>query len=108
MTTGRMAATSGSTNRIYDRLTESDVVPMPGQPFDVFEYLSYLRRRWPFWAVTCAVAILVSAGIALILPKQYTATASILIDTPGAGDPPPFNPITQPYPEPLQPSKHFA
>src|SRR5258708_31020350 len=108
MTTGRMAATSGSTNRIYDRLTESDVVPMPGQPFDVFEYLSYLRRRWPFWAATCAVAILVSAGIALMLPKQYTATASILIETPGAADPRNSTAVSPMYLESLKTYEHFA
>ena len=81
---------------------------MPGQPFDVFEYLSYLRRRWPFWAVTCAVAILVSAGIALMLPKQYTATASILIETPGAADPRNSTALSPMYLESLKTYEHFA
>ncbi len=81
---------------------------MPVQPFDVFEYLSYLRRRWPFWAVTCAVAILVSAGIALMLPKQYTATASILIDAPGGGNSRAFNPVSPIYLESLRTYEHFA
>jgi uncharacterized protein involved in exopolysaccharide biosynthesis len=77
---------------------------MPGQPFDVFEYLSYLRRRWPFWVVTCAVAILLSAGIALMLPKQYTATASILIDA----DPRASTAVSPMYLESLRTYEHFA
>src|ERR1039457_6240050 len=108
MTTGRIAATSGSTNRIYDRLTETDVGSMPGPQFDVFEYLGYLRRRWLFCAIACAVAIAVSVAIGLVLPKQYTATATILIDVPGAADPRASTAVSPIYLESLRRSEEHT
>src|SRR5229473_3566387 len=108
MAIGRTAATNGSTNRIYDRLTETDVGSMPEQQFDLFEYLGCLRRRWLFLAVACAIACAVSAGISLTLPKQYTATASILIDVSGASDPRASNAVSSVYMESLRTYEHFA
>jgi uncharacterized protein involved in exopolysaccharide biosynthesis len=81
---------------------------MPGQQFDVFEYLGYLRRRWLFCAIACAVAIAVSVAIGLMLPKQYTATASILIDVPGAADPRASTAVSPIYLESLRTYEHFA
>jgi succinoglycan biosynthesis transport protein ExoP len=81
---------------------------MPEQQFDLFEYLGYLRRRWLFCAVACAVAFAVSAGISLTLPKQYTATASILIDVSGAADPRASTAVSPVYMESLRTYEHFA
>jgi capsular polysaccharide biosynthesis protein len=56
------------------------------QQFDAFEYIDYLRRRWHMIAIACVVAVLLAGGISLLLPKQYTATASIVIEPPGGSD----------------------
>lgn len=55
--------------------------------FDVFEYLDFLRDRWKFPAFACGFALLAALATGLLLPKRYTATATILIDPPAAGDP---------------------
>lgn len=55
--------------------------------FDVLEYGAFLRARWRFPALACAVALLAAVAISLLLPKRYTAMATILIDPPAGGDP---------------------
>jgi uncharacterized protein involved in exopolysaccharide biosynthesis len=55
--------------------------------FDVFDYCEFLRARWRFPALACGVAILVALATGLLLPKRYTATATILIDPPAGADP---------------------
>src|SRR5579862_5870415 len=55
--------------------------------FDVFEYIDFLRARWKFPAFACGFAILLALAIGFLLPKRYTATATILIDPPAGGDP---------------------
>ena len=56
------------------------------QSFDAFEYVDYLRRRWLVIAIACAAAVLLALGVSLLLPKQYTATTSIVIEPPGGSD----------------------
>ncbi len=56
------------------------------QSFDAFEYVDYLRRRWLVIAIACAAAVLLALGVSVLLPKQYTATASIVIEPPGGSD----------------------
>lgn len=55
--------------------------------FDVLEYCAFLRARWRFPALACAVAVVAAVAMGLLLPKRYTATATILIDPPADGDP---------------------
>src|ERR1700691_5125434 len=55
--------------------------------FDVFEYIDFLHARRKFSIVACGCAILAALATGLLLPKRYTATATILIDPPAAGDP---------------------
>jgi uncharacterized protein involved in exopolysaccharide biosynthesis len=55
--------------------------------FDVFEYIDFLRARWKFASFACGVAIMAALATGLLLPKRYTATATILIDPPAGGDP---------------------
>jgi capsular polysaccharide biosynthesis protein len=55
--------------------------------FDVFEYVDFLRARWKFLGLACGVAIVLALATGLLLPKRYTATATILIDPPAGGDP---------------------
>lgn len=56
------------------------------EPFDAFDYVDYVRRRWLVIAIACAAAVSLAVGISLLLPKQYTATASIIIEPPGGSD----------------------
>jgi succinoglycan biosynthesis transport protein ExoP len=56
------------------------------QSFDPYEYVDYLRRRWPVMVIACASAVLLALVVSLMLPKQYTATASIIIEPPGGSD----------------------
>src|ERR1051326_8521270 len=107
MTTGSKAATTGSTNRIYDRLTESPAGPMH-EEFNVAEYLGFLLRRWRLWAIACVTAGLLALGFSLLQPKQYTATASILIDAPSVGDPRVATAISPMYLESLRTYEHFV
>src|ERR1700683_2938400 len=55
--------------------------------FDIYEYVDFLRTRWRFPAVACGFAIVAALATGLLLPKRYTATATILIDPPAGGDP---------------------
>src|SRR5438132_1846213 len=107
MTIGSKAATTGSTNRIYDRLTETPTGSMH-EPFNAAEYLGYLFQRWRFWVVACAAAGLLSLVFSLLQPKQYTATASILIDAPSGGDPRMAAAVSPVYLESLRTYEHFV
>jgi uncharacterized protein involved in exopolysaccharide biosynthesis len=55
--------------------------------FDVFEYIDFLRARWKFVGLACGFAMVAALATGLLLPKRYTATATILIDPPSGGDP---------------------
>jgi uncharacterized protein involved in exopolysaccharide biosynthesis len=55
--------------------------------FDVFEYIDFLSARWKFLGLACGVAIVAALATGFLLPKRYTATATILIDPPAGGDP---------------------
>jgi succinoglycan biosynthesis transport protein ExoP len=76
--------------------------------FDIFEYLGYLRTRWMFIASCCAIAGVLAASISLLLPKQYTATASVLIDAPAGNDPRAATAVSPVYLESLKTYEHFA
>jgi succinoglycan biosynthesis transport protein ExoP len=55
--------------------------------FDVFEYIDFLSARWKFAGLACGCAIVAALATGLLLPKRYTATATVLIDPPSAADP---------------------
>lgn len=55
--------------------------------FDVFEYIDFLRARWRFPGLACGFAIAAALATGFLFPKQYTATATMLIDPPAGGDP---------------------
>ncbi len=76
--------------------------------FDAFEYVEYLRRRWRVVGVACVVAIILSLGISLLLPKRYTATASIIIEPPGSNDVRTATAVSQIYLESLKTYERFA
>lgn len=76
--------------------------------FDAFEYLEYLRRRWRVPAIACVVAVLLSVPLSLLLPKRYTATASIVIEPPGNTDARTAIVISPMYLESLKTYERFA
>jgi len=76
--------------------------------FDAFEYLEYLRRRWRVLAGACIAAMLLSLGISLLVPKRYTATASIIIQPPGGADARLSTAVSPMYLESLKTYERFA
>jgi uncharacterized protein involved in exopolysaccharide biosynthesis len=78
------------------------------EEFNVAEYLGFLLRRWRLWAIACVTAGLLALGFSLLQPKQYTATASILIDAPSVGDPRVATAISPMYLESLRTYEHFV
>ncbi len=78
------------------------------QTFDAFEYMDYLRRRWRVIAAACGVAVVLSLGISLLLPKHYTATASIVIEPPGGNDVRLSTAVSPVYLESLKTYERFA
>jgi uncharacterized protein involved in exopolysaccharide biosynthesis len=83
-------------------------MPAPDRDvFDPVDYVRYLRARWRVPAAAVVLAILVAAAICLILPKQYTATATLVIDPPGA-DPRAAIALSPVYLESLKAYETFA
>jgi capsular polysaccharide biosynthesis protein len=78
------------------------------QAFDAFEYVQYLRRRWPVLAVACLVAVLLKLPLSLLMAKRYTATASIIIEPPGSSDSRTAIVVSPMYLESLKTYERFA
>jgi polysaccharide biosynthesis transport protein len=76
--------------------------------FDAFEYVAYLRRRWLVVLLACVVAVVLSLTVSLLLPKRYTATASIVIEPPGGADSRSATVVSPVYLESLKTYEHFA
>ena len=84
-------------------------MPNPVDPdsFDSMEYLDYVRARWKLIAASVLIAAVVAAAACLILPKQYTATATLVIEPPGA-DPRTVTAVSPVYLESLKSYESFA
>ncbi|HEV2689702.1 MAG TPA: Wzz/FepE/Etk N-terminal domain-containing protein [Bryobacteraceae bacterium] len=78
------------------------------QQFDPFEYVDYLRRRWRVVLLACVAAVAVSLPLSLLLPKRYTATASIVIDPPAGIDPRTATSLSPVYLESLKTYERYA
>jgi uncharacterized protein involved in exopolysaccharide biosynthesis len=76
--------------------------------FDAFEYVEYVRKRWLVIAAACAVALLLSITVTLLLPKRYTATASVVIEPPSGIDPRVGTAVSAVYLESLKSYETFA
>ncbi len=59
-------------------------------------------------AIACGVAVLLSGSVSLLLPKRYTATASILIEPPGGSDVRSATAVSPVYLESLRTFERFA
>jgi uncharacterized protein involved in exopolysaccharide biosynthesis len=53
---------------------------------DTFRYLGYIKLRWRSIAASCAIAVTLALVATLLMPRQYTATARIVIDPPAGAD----------------------
>ncbi len=76
--------------------------------FDAFEYIDYLRGRWRVVAVACGSALLISLSVSWLLPKRYTATASVVIEPPGDADVRSGTAVSSVYLESLKTYESFA
>ena len=84
---------------------------MPGgtsESVNTYRYLSFLASRWPFIAVSCAIAVLLTLGVTLAQPKVYTATCRILIEPPAGTDMRSALGVSPIYLESLKTYEHFA
>lgn len=75
---------------------------------NTYRYVSYMASRWPFIAVTCAVAAALALGVSLAQPKQYTATCRIIIEPPAGTDVRNALAVSPIYLESLKTYEHFA
>jgi uncharacterized protein involved in exopolysaccharide biosynthesis len=82
-----------------DDATPTDYI---ASEFGAFAYLDYLQQRLRFILLVCGCAGAIALGVSLLLPKQYTATASVVIDPPRGDDPRTSVALTQVYLESLR------
>jgi len=74
---------------------------------EAFRFISYVLSRWRLVAGACLTAIVLATAVSLILPRQYTATARILIE-PAAVTAPRSLDLNQNYLESLRTYEYFA
>lgn len=75
---------------------------------DLLSFAIYVRRKWRLVAITCTVALVAAAIGSLLMPKEYTATASLLIEPPAGNDPRGATAISPVYVESLKTYERFA
>jgi uncharacterized protein involved in exopolysaccharide biosynthesis len=76
--------------------------------FDPIEFGRLALLRWRVVAISMGAAVLASAAISFVVPKRYTATASLIIDLPAASDPRAAGALSPVYLESLRTYEHFA
>jgi len=76
--------------------------------FDPIEYLEFLRRNWKFAAIAMGTAVALTAAARILLPKQYTATATLVIEPPGGMDPRGATAVSSIYLESLKSYEQYA
>jgi polysaccharide biosynthesis transport protein len=76
--------------------------------FDPLEYLTHLRRNGKFAAIAIGSAMILTAAVSMLLPKQYTATATLVIEPPFANDPRAATSVSPVYLESLKTYEQFA
>jgi uncharacterized protein involved in exopolysaccharide biosynthesis len=78
------------------------------ESFDAFRYIGYMRSRWRWIGASCGIAVTIALAVSLILPRQYTATARILIDPPAGTDLRAAMAVSPVYLESLKTYEQFA
>ena len=59
---------------------------MPNR-LDAWEFALYARSRWKSVLACCVAAASLAGAASLLLPKRYTAIASIMVEPPAGMDP---------------------
>jgi uncharacterized protein involved in exopolysaccharide biosynthesis len=77
-------------------------------PVDALVYISYLRSRWRFIGLSCAVALTVAGAVSFAERREYTATARVLIEPPAGADPRAAMAVSPVYLESLKTYEEFA
>jgi capsular polysaccharide biosynthesis protein len=77
---------------------------MTSGSFNPIDFVDYVRQKWFVFAASSALAIALAFSISLLLPRRYTAVASILIQPPAGNDPRAALNVTPGYLESL---KHY-
>ena len=77
-------------------------------PVDGLVYINYVRARWRVVALSCLLAMVLAAGVSLLLTRQYTATARIIIEPPAGADPRSAMAVSPIYLESLKTYEQFA
>jgi uncharacterized protein involved in exopolysaccharide biosynthesis len=75
---------------------------------NAFEYVDYLRLRWRLIAAALVSAAVLSLAVSVVLPKRYTATASIVIEPPAGNDVRTATAVSPVYLESLKSYERFA
>ena len=75
---------------------------------DGFRYIRYVRLRWRFVAASCLIAVAFAGAVSLALPREYTATARIVIEPPAGADPRSATAVSAVYLESLKTYEQFA
>jgi len=78
------------------------------ESYDVFRYISYLRSRWLWIGASGAVAMVMALVASLAMPRQYAATAQIVIEPPAGADPRSSVAVSPIYLESLKTYEHYA
>jgi uncharacterized protein involved in exopolysaccharide biosynthesis len=76
--------------------------------FDTFRYVSYMRSSWRLIAASCAIAAALALVVSLIQPREYTATARVVIEPPAGTDLRSAMAVSPIYLESLKTYEHFA
>jgi len=76
--------------------------------FDPIDYLAFLHRNAKFAAIAIGTAVLLTGAISFLLPKQYTATATLVIEPPAGTDPRGATAVSAIYLESLKAYEQFA
>jgi len=76
--------------------------------FDPIDYLAFLRRNAKFAAIAIGTAVLLTGAISFLLPKQYTATATLVIEPPAGTDARGATAVSAIYLESLKAYEQFA
>jgi uncharacterized protein involved in exopolysaccharide biosynthesis len=78
------------------------------ESFDSFRYVRYLQLRWRDIVASAALAAALAAGVSLLLPTRYTATARIVIEPPAGADVRTATAVSPIYLESLKTYEQFA
>ena len=75
---------------------------------DALRYMSYVRSRWRLIAASSGIAVGLALVGCLLLPRQYTATARLLIEPPAGTDLRAAMAVSPIYLESLKTYEHLA